>query len=140
MLGAIAAALPRPKRSGWIVTLDTLLRWHRRRIARHWTQPSRRRGRPPSNAEIGRLIIDMATDNPTWGYRHAVQVHGSLEKVATSVELFLPDDGKDVTDHLNNGQDISELIAMRVADLRALCAATTAQDPPTHPQRRPRGP
>ena len=69
----------------------------------------------------------MATDNPTWGYRHAVQVHGSLEKVATSVELFLPDDGKDVTDHLNNGQDISELIAMRVADLRALCAATTAK-------------
>ncbi len=44
LLGAIAAALPRPKRSGWIVTPDTLQRWHRRRIARHWTQPGRRRG------------------------------------------------------------------------------------------------
>ncbi|MCP4304784.1 MAG: hypothetical protein GY788_07915 [bacterium] len=41
LLGAIAAALPRPKRSGWIVAPDTLLRWHRRRIARHWTQLER---------------------------------------------------------------------------------------------------
>lgn len=46
LLDAIAAALPRHRRSGWIVTPDTLLRWHRRRIARHWTQPTRRPGRP----------------------------------------------------------------------------------------------
>ena len=39
LLGAIAAALPRRLRHGWIVTPETLLRWHRRRIARHWTQP-----------------------------------------------------------------------------------------------------
>ena len=31
LLGAIAAALPRPSRAGWLVTPDTLLRWHRRR-------------------------------------------------------------------------------------------------------------
>jgi hypothetical protein len=46
LLGAIAAALPRRLRVGWLVTPDTLLRWHRRRIARHWTQPTRPRGRP----------------------------------------------------------------------------------------------
>ena len=40
LLGAIAAALPRRLRQGWIVTPETLLRWHRRRIARHWTQPA----------------------------------------------------------------------------------------------------
>jgi len=67
LLGAIAQALPRPRRAGWLVTPDTLLRWHRRRIARHWTQPTRPAGRPPTAAEIGRLIIDMATNNPTWG-------------------------------------------------------------------------
>jgi len=33
--GAIAAALPHRLRQGWIVTPDTLLRWHRKRIARH---------------------------------------------------------------------------------------------------------
>ena len=30
LLGAIAAALPRPQRAGWLVTPETLLRWHRR--------------------------------------------------------------------------------------------------------------
>ncbi len=48
LLGAVAAALPRRLRHGWIVTPETLLRWHGKRIARHWTQPKPRRpGRPP---------------------------------------------------------------------------------------------
>ncbi len=68
-------ALPRRLRVGWIVTPDTLLRWHRRRIARHWTQPTRQPGRPSTTAEVRRLIIDMATHNPTWGYR---RIHGEL--------------------------------------------------------------
>ena len=29
LLGAVAAALPRPQRAGWLITPDTLLRWHR---------------------------------------------------------------------------------------------------------------
>ena len=44
LLGAIAAALPRRRRAGWLVTPETLLRWRRRRIARHWTQPCRAPG------------------------------------------------------------------------------------------------
>ena len=75
LLGAIAQALPRPRRHGWLATPDTLLRWHRRRIARHWTQPTQARGRPPTGAEIRRLIIEMASQNPTWGYR---RIHGEL--------------------------------------------------------------
>ena len=39
LLGALASALPRRLREGWIVTPETLLRWHRKRIAQHWTQP-----------------------------------------------------------------------------------------------------
>ena len=69
LLGAVAAALPRPQRAGWLVTPDTLLRWHRRRIARHWTQPTRRAGRPPTTVENRRLVLEMARENPTWGYR-----------------------------------------------------------------------
>ena len=69
LLGAVAAALPRPQRAGWLVTPEALLRWHRRRIARHRTQPSRPPGRPSTSAPLRRLIIDMANDNPTWGYR-----------------------------------------------------------------------
>ncbi len=75
VLGAIAQALPRPRRAGWLVTPDTLLRWHRRRIARHWTQPSLSPGRPPTQIALRRLVVDMAAENPIWGYR---RIHGEL--------------------------------------------------------------
>jgi hypothetical protein len=62
MLGAIAAALPHRRRDGWIVTPETLLRWNRQRIAKHWTQPPTPRiGRPPISAELRRLIVARLT-------------------------------------------------------------------------------
>ena len=75
LLGAVAQALSRRVREGWIVTPETLLRWHRRRVARHWTHPPRSEGRPPTAAGIRRLIKEMTTENPTWGYR---RIHGEL--------------------------------------------------------------
>ena len=64
LLGAIAAALPKAPRKGWIVTPETLLRWHRRRIAKHWTQPPARRiGRPPISAALRQLIVRLANEN-----------------------------------------------------------------------------
>ena len=62
LLGAIAAALARPSRTGWLVTPDTLLRWHRRRIVGHWTQPQRPPGRPSTSAEIRRLALRLAAE------------------------------------------------------------------------------
>ena len=75
LIGAIAAALPRQLRSGWIVTPDTLLRWHRRRIARYWTQPTQGPGRPSTATELRQLVLRLAAENPTWGYR---RIHGEL--------------------------------------------------------------
>ena len=75
LLGAIAAALPRPSRAGWLVTPDTLLRWHRRRITRHWTQPQRPPGRPSTAVDLRQLALRLAAENPTWGYR---RIHGEL--------------------------------------------------------------
>ena len=75
LLAAIAAALARPSRAGWLVTPDTLLRWHRRRIVGHWTQPQRPPGRPSTSAELRRLALRLAAENPTWGYR---RIHGEL--------------------------------------------------------------
>jgi len=76
LLAAVGRALPRRRREGWLVTPDTLLRWHRRRIARHWTQAAvRRPGRPRTSGEICRLVVRMATENPMWGYR---RIQGEL--------------------------------------------------------------
>jgi hypothetical protein len=51
-----------------IATPDTLLRWHRELIARKWTYASARVNRRQVLAEIRRLVIRMAEENPTWGY------------------------------------------------------------------------
>ncbi len=97
LLGAIAAALPRPRRQGWLVTPETLLRWHRRRVARHWTQPARPPGRPPIPPELRRLVVRLATENPTWGYR---RIHGELVGLghtiaASTIWLILKNAGID---------------------------------------------
>jgi hypothetical protein len=48
-----------------LVTPDTLLRWYRRLIARKYDgSQARRAGRPKTAAEIERLILRMARDNP----------------------------------------------------------------------------
>ncbi|MCP4958013.1 MAG: transposase [Actinomycetia bacterium] len=84
LLGAIAAALPRPLRHGWLVTPETLLRWRRRRIARHWTQPPQqpRRGRPATSRELRELIVRLAHENPTWGHR---RIQGELARLGHKI-------------------------------------------------------
>ncbi|MFE9206999.1 hypothetical protein [Micromonospora sp. NPDC007230] len=48
-----------------LVTPATILRWHRRLLARHWAYPHRR-GRPPIDPIVARLVEQMARDNPCW--------------------------------------------------------------------------
>jgi putative transposase len=68
--GSVRLALPRHawKRS-LFVTPGTLLRWHRELVARQWTYPHRRPGRPATAAEIRELVVRLARENPGWGYR-----------------------------------------------------------------------
>src|SRR4051812_35109803 len=51
-----------------IVPPDTLLRWHRQLIARKWTYAKPKPGCRGVLAEIQRLVVRMATGNPTWCY------------------------------------------------------------------------
>jgi putative transposase len=50
-----------------IVKPDTLIRWHRKGFQLFWKWKSQPRGRPCVPAELRKLIIEMATSNPTWG-------------------------------------------------------------------------
>ena len=60
-----------------IATPDTLLRWHRRLIARKWTY-AKKSGRRGVLIEIRELVVRMAAENPTWGY---TRIQGALVNV-----------------------------------------------------------
>src|SRR6266536_4041115 len=66
-LAVLSRALPRRRWSIFLVTPGTILRWHRRLVARKWTQPCRRGGRPPLDDHLVALILRLARENPRWG-------------------------------------------------------------------------
>ena len=74
VLAGLSRLLPRPIWSGLFVQPTTLLRWHRDLVRRRWIYPHRR-GRPTVAAEIRDLVLRLARENPTWGYR---RIHGEL--------------------------------------------------------------
>jgi transposase InsO family protein len=55
---------------GALFTPDTILRWHRELVAKKWDHSDKRRpmGRPPTTQEVVDRILQMARENPTWGY------------------------------------------------------------------------
>jgi hypothetical protein len=71
-LAALSRALPRRAWSAFSVSPRTLLRWHQRLVARRWTYPHRRPGRPPVAREVEALVIRLARENTAWGYRRIV--------------------------------------------------------------------
>ncbi|MDQ3765670.1 MAG: integrase core domain-containing protein [Actinomycetota bacterium] len=58
-----------------IVTPATVLCWHRDLVTRRWTQPRRRAGGRSTASELRQLVLRLASENPTWGYR---RIHGEL--------------------------------------------------------------
>src|SRR5438270_7401638 len=76
LLAAFSRLLPRRAwRRSLFVTPTTVLRWHRELVARRWTYSYRPSGRPSKAAEVRELVVRLARENPSWGYR---RVQGEL--------------------------------------------------------------
>src|SRR4029453_13201524 len=66
-----------------IVTPDTILRWYRKLIAQKYDgSPRRRRGRPMTRGDIADLVVQMAGENPQWGYS---RIQGALANLGHEV-------------------------------------------------------
>jgi transposase InsO family protein len=97
-LSAAARLLPRRSWAAFIVTPQTLLRWHREIVKRHWTfRKPHGPGRPPLPDATQTLIVRLAKENPRWGY---VRIQGELRKLgvrigATTIRTILRREGLD---------------------------------------------
>ena len=82
VLSGLSRLLSIARRGRFFVQPETLLCWHRELVRRKWTHSHRRPGRPPIPVGTVSLVLRLAIENPTWGYR---RIHGEL--ATTGVRL-----------------------------------------------------
>ena len=81
VLAGLARLLPRHRLGHLFVQPSTLLRWHRDLVAKRWTYPHGRTGRPAIPKGTTAVVLRLANENPQWGYR---RIHGELAPWASS--------------------------------------------------------
>jgi transposase len=83
LLASTSRFLPRVRWASFMITPQTLLRWHRELVRRKWTYGrGRKPGRPRVDPEIVDLILRLARENPRWG---AVRIQGELRRLGIRV-------------------------------------------------------
>jgi putative transposase len=82
LLATLSRALPRRRWATFSVRPETVLRWHRQLVARRWTYPRIKPGRPPLERPRRELILRLARENPHWGYQ---RIAGELKQLGLAV-------------------------------------------------------
>ena len=130
-LAALSRLLPRWRWRCFLVTPETLLRWHRELSRRKWKRWRAQRGpgRPPLRDEVAELIVRLGRENRRWG---CVRIQGELRGLgvrisASSIRRVLHPTGFFVTqvarnlagDLTENGRSFRFLIRDRDAKFTA---------------------
>jgi len=119
LLAGLGRLLGRQRRGRFFVQPETVLRWHRHLVRRKWTQPHRP-GRHSMPAGTVSIILRLARENPTWGYR---RIHGELARTGvilapSSVWAILRRHGVDPSP-MRSGPTWSEFLRSQASSMLA---------------------
>ncbi len=81
LLAGLSRLLDRRRRGRFFVQPETLLRWHRDLVRRKWIY-AHRPGRPSIPAGTVSIILRLARENPSWGYR---RIQGELARMGVAL-------------------------------------------------------
>jgi putative transposase len=71
------------KKVATVAQADTILRWHRELVELNsYTEPKQNIGRPPTDKEIVELVLRMARENVSWGYK---RIEGALHNLGYAI-------------------------------------------------------
>ncbi|MHB1511201.1 MAG: transposase family protein [Acidimicrobiales bacterium] len=120
LLAGLARLLTRQRLEHLFVQPATLLRWHRDLVAKRWTYPHGGPGRPAIARGTTAVVLRLAKENPTWGYR---RIHGELATMgvviaASSVWTILKRHGIDPSPR-RSGPTWAEFLAAQAKGLMA---------------------
>jgi putative transposase len=120
LLAGLARLLTRQRLEHLFVQPATLLRWHRDLVAKRWTFPHGGPGRPAIAKGTTAVVLRLAKENPTWGYR---RIHGELATMgiviaASSVWAILKRHGIDPSPR-RSGPTWAEFLAAQAKGLMA---------------------
>jgi putative transposase len=75
----------RLKQLATLATPETLMRWYKRLIAQKFdgSKPRRQLGRPHVPEAVEQLVLRIAAENPTWGYR---RIQGALANLGHRID------------------------------------------------------
>src|SRR5438128_747945 len=81
-LAAASRILSRDRWSAFVVTPQSLLRWHRELVKRKWTYRRARLGRPALDPQLRAIVLRLARENPRWGY---IRMQGELRRLGMRI-------------------------------------------------------